>query len=100
MEIHILYLYISDGGTGDGLTEGDGMCEQEDSARKCLSTGECRICKFVADTSKYEGCDITSNTPICDANSLTMDIFEFSVADDPTLTPGCVACKKSGKNKS
>ena len=88
---------LSDGSTtGDGSTEADGMCQKEDSTRKCISTGECRACKFVTD--KYEGCDITSSLPICDANAAVANVqFATSDYDSASLTPACVACKKSGK---
>ena len=88
--------YLDGSTTGDGSTEADGMCQQEDPTRKCISTGECRACKFVTD--KYEGCDITSLTPICDANTAVSNVqFATSDYDSTALTPACVACKKLGK---
>ena len=107
---------------GDGTDEVDGsgnkvgMCQQEDSDRRCLSTGECRRCKFVAGTglNRYEGCVITSDAPICDANAST-DEVEFATDNylagttpnpghypdgtgymEHSLTPNCVKCKKKG----
>ena len=94
------------------------MCQKEVSSRRCLSTGECRRCKFVemslarAAVNKYEGCEITSTTPICDANSATPDVIEYAMSDYTDgnvsvpipeagvahlLIPDCVKCKQSGK---
>ena len=89
------------------------MCQQEDPNRRCLSTGECRRCKFVAGTgfNTYEGCVITSSTPICDADSDTTAV-EYATSDYLTgtistyapeagnahlKTPNCVECKMAGK---
>ena len=82
--------------TGDGTTEPSGMCQKQDPTRKCMSSGECRACKFITD--KYEGCDITSNTPICDANTAVANV-QFATSDyvSKLLTPACVACKQAGK---
>ena len=107
--------------TGDGTDEVDdtgdkvGMCQQEDSHRRCLSTGECRRCKFVAGTglNRYEGCEITSGAPICDANNDTTAV-EYDTSAYLTGTtstyapeagnahlknPDCVKCKQAGKNQ-
>ena len=80
------------------------MCEKMDATRKCLSSGECRVCKFVAVNSlgaavnKYEGCDITSSTPICDANTAVANVqFATNAYDGGSLTPACVQCKKMGE---
>ena len=112
-------LQLSDGTAqvqGDG-TDGH-MCQVEDSNRRCLSTGECRRCKFIETSldgtasNKYEGCVITSDTPICDANKGTTNVVEYAKSkykegDRSTyapeagtahlLTPECVKCKKQGK---
>ena len=116
-------LPFADGDTGDGRDEADGMCQKVTSNpnRRCLSTGECRRCKFIEKMSggtpdnKYEGCIISSDTPICDANAST-DKIEFDVNDyktgttpDPgpvypdntgylehSLTPDCVKCRMEG----
>ena len=86
------------------------MCRQEDVNRRCLSTGECRICKFVEATALYEGCDITSTTPICDADETTTKVnydTDDYLAGNTSMyapeagvahleTPKCVACKKAG----
>ena len=99
----------------DGETIGDGssepstaMCQKEDPLRKCLSTGECRSCKFVEARSdgmmvnRYEGCDIKTGAPICDADK-SSDSIQFAKADydldntQPTLLPACAACKKMGR---
>ena len=93
-----LIFQILDGtSTGDGSTEADGMYQKEDSTRKCLSSGECRPCKYITD--EYEGCDITSTTPICDANTAVANI-QFDTSSDyvsTSLIPVCVACKKAGE---
>ena len=87
------------------------MCQQEDPDRRCLSTGECRRCKFVAGTGLYEGCEITSASPICDADSDSAKV-EYATSDYLTgsestyapeagdahlKNPNCVQCKKAGK---
>ena len=91
----LLHYHILDGtSTGDGSADlTNGMCEKQDTNRKCLSTGECRACKFIS--TSYEGCDITSMTPICDANSGTSTV-DFTTYADSSLTAECVACKKAG----
>ena len=90
---------------GDGYDETGGMCQKHDSNRRCLSTGECRRCKYVTEDSagttvnRYEGCEgITSTSPICDANGDTTTI-DFATAnyDSATQNPSCVKCKKIGK---
>ena len=81
------------------------MCQKHDTNRRCLSTGECRRCKYVSTDSdgttvnRYEGCEgITSATPICDANGDTA-IIDFATADyvSPTQNPSCAKCTKAGK---
>ena len=91
------------------------MCQQEDSTRRCLSTGECRACKFVATSktwtlsgvvwtpadgpavSKYEGCDINTTTPICNADMYSSDVkFAMDDYEPDNLIPKCVPCKKVG----
>ena len=106
---------------GDGTDEVDGtgnklgMCQQEDPDRRCLSTGECRRCKFVSGTglNRYEGCEITSGIPICDANKDTTaveyDTSDYLTGSESTYAPeagnahlknpNCVKCKKAGKTK-
>ena len=73
------------------------MCQKHNSALNCLSTGECKICKFVDATDKYEGCDISSATPICDGDSATASVD--LVYSNASKTPGCKACKTLGKSK-
>ena len=88
---------------GDGSSDPDGMCEKVDPTRKCLSSGECRICKFVPTNSigvtvnKYEGCDITSYSPICDANTAVSGVQYSRFDYDAVLTQGCVPCTSTGK---
>ena len=81
------------------------MCEKEDATRKCISTGECRLCKFVTTdldniaVNRYEGCGgETSAEPICDADADTTFI-EFATSDytPQDKIPKCVKCKKRGK---
>ena len=73
------------------------MCQQEDSSRKCLSTGQCRACKFITD--KYEGCSINTGLPICDADKDNDDGIDYETADyeADNLLPKCVPCKKASK---
>ena len=94
---HILFLmftlHVIDGTTaGDGSDEGSGgMCQRQDSTRRCLSSGECRICKLIG--TAYEGCDGTSTKPVCDADTGTAAIqTDYS---DASKTPACVECKKA-----
>ena len=93
----VIILYILDGETaGDGSTEPNGMCQQEDPSRKCLSTSECRACKFITD--RYEGCQITTGLPICDANKNTTGIdYATDDYDADDLLPKCVPCKQMSK---
>ena len=86
---------------GDGSDESSpmGMCQKiMGNTRRCLSTGECRRCQYVPDTMMYEGCDLKSSTPICDATTAADPPgIQFENDDyDADLTPDCVACKKIG----
>ena len=107
---------------GDGTIKGNcpddpsGPAERMTSLR-CLSSGECRICKFIktswnhgindvdATVNRYEGCVITSSAPICDANKLTANAVEFDNAVmegayGEDLDPICAPCKQAGKGVS
>ena len=104
----INYAKFPDGTTkGDGTPETGGMCQQQDATRKCLSTGECRLCKFVTEdldgttVNRYEGCGgITSAAPICDADADTTIIeFDNSDYDDSNKIPTCRVCKKKGTDR-
>ena len=76
-----------------------------DATRRCLSTGQCRVCQFVVESSngvmvnKYEGCGITTATPICDATTAASPTgIQYDPNDyDAALNPGCVQCKKKSK---
>ena len=62
-----------------------------------MSDGECRICKKINDN--YEGCVVTSNSPVCDSDNVAANI-QAALSDFETgftTTPVCVACKKDGK---
>ena len=78
----------------DGITPGDGTdigkCPSSYSNYKCLSTGMCNVCGLIAELA--EGCDISSTTPVCDADS-SSSIIEDSATEKISK---CVACKKSG----
>ena len=90
---------IIDGTTpGDGSVEEGGMCQKIDPDLKCLSSGDCRKCSFVAATNRYEGCGgITSEEPICDADSQTDNIqYATSDYDNASLSPACAKCTKTG----
>ena len=60
---------------------------------RCLSSEECRVCKKIDDN--YEGCDVTSTTPVCDSDK---DAALISTTDDADKTAECVGCKKDGKS--
>ena len=61
-----------------------------------MSTGECRGCKLVG--NMYEGCDITTGLPICDADldTVAVDWTDYSNA---IHNARCAACTKKGKHK-
>ena len=86
-------MYADGDSIGDGLTFG--KCWDDDANgrqdRKCLSTGECNVCKIINDA--HEGCDIYSTEPVCDADSTTVEIEDSAVAK----LAKCVACKNTGK---
>ena len=97
---------------GDGTQEGNcptdtftatGEDEPCRAHLRCLSSGECRICKFLTHPTTgaktYEGCVITSMEPICDADR-TSDTIEVTDMDymNADLDAKCKACKKSGNN--
>ena len=85
-------MYADGDSVGDGLSFG--KCWDDDANtiqdRKCLSTGECNACKII--NSYHEGCDIHSNTPVCDADSTTVTVEDSAVAK----LARCVGCKKIG----
>ena len=87
--INVTIVFFEDGATGNGDTIG--KCPTIPSNLKCLSTGECNICKDIS--GRHEGCDVTSTTPVCDADSVT------SVIDDSAIEKfsACVACKRNGE---
>ena len=75
----------------DGLTIGDGFTPGSCPQYNCLSNGQCNICGTIAGYA--EGCDITSTTPVCDADkdiTGTQDSATRKVAQ-------CVKCTKSSK---
>ena len=78
----------------DGITPGDGTdigkCPSSYFNYKCLSTGMCNVCGLISELA--EGCDISSTTPVCDADS-SSSIIEDSATEKISK---CVACKKSG----
>ena len=76
----------------DGTTDGDGSTVGKcPSSRKCLSDGYCNTCKIIS--LAHQGCDITSSTPVCDADSTTSGIQDSAVGK----LAACVACKMTGK---
>ena len=76
------------------------------AARKCLSTGECRVCKKITtseSTFNYEGCQQNSDledseTPICDPDDdgETIEVQD-DVNDYADKNAVCRGCKKDGK---
>ena len=88
--INVTIVFFEDGATGNGDTIG--KCPTIPSNLKCLSTGECNICKDIS--GRHEGCDVTSTTPVCDADSATdgiQDIADGKIAQ-------CTACMKDGRH--
>ena len=79
----------------DGTTAGDGTelgkCPSSNGNYKCLSTGECNVCKLISGTN--EGCDSSSTAPVCDHDS-TMSGIQTSAT---SKVAQCVACTKLGK---
>ena len=84
-----IFFRIIDGLSGDGTTIG--KCPPSYSSYRCLSTGACNVCGNIA--NKAEGCDITSTTPVCDADASTSGIDDSASGK----VGKCVACKKTGK---
>lgn len=82
----------------DGLTTGDGSeigkCPSSYTDYKCLSTGACNVCALISGYA--EGCDITSTSPVCDADSTTAITDDFATAK----VAKCVKCTKNGKQLS
>ena len=80
---------IIDGTAGDGTDIG--KCPSSYTDYRCLSTGACNICGLISGYA--EGCDITSTTPVCDADGAT------SVTEDSAVSKvaKCVKCTKSGE---
>ena len=80
----------------DGLSMGDGTeigkCPSSYSNYRCLSTGACNVCGLISGYA--EGCDISSTTPVCDADGSTSETEVSAVAK----VAKCVKCRKSGKN--
>ena len=74
---------------GDGSSQG--TCPDNPSDMKCFSTGECNICTIIS--GNHEGCDITSSTPVCDADSTVSGFQDSAVCK----VAECAACKKSGR---
>ena len=82
-------LFVIDGASaGDGTTIG--KCPSGHSSYKCLSSGACNVCGLISGNA--EGCDITSTTPVCDADSTTSGIQDSASGK----VAQCVACKKTG----
>ena len=85
-------IFVIDGtSAGDGTTIG--KCPSGHSSYKCLSNGACNVCGLISGNA--EGCDITSTTPVCDADSTTSGIQDSASGK----VAQCVACKKTGKLK-
>ena len=84
------FIFTSDGSAGNGSDIG--KCPSSYGSYKCLSTGACNVCGLISGIA--EGCDITSTSPVCDADSLTSGIQDSAIGK----VAQCVACKKSGEN--
>ena len=82
-------VFHSDGSAGDGTDIG--KCPSSFSSYKCLSSGACNVCGLISGYA--QGCDITSTSPVCDADSSTSGIQDSASGK----VAECVACKKSGK---
>ena len=83
-------IFDSDGSAGDGTDIG--KCPSSFSSYKCLSSGKCNVCALISGYA--QGCDITSTSPVCDADSSTSGIQDSASGK----VAECVACKKSGKH--
>jgi hypothetical protein len=84
-------LYFTDNNAGDGTDQG--FCPSNPAGLRCLSDGECRVCKLI--DNNYEGCVVTSTTPVCDSDK---DAALISTTDDADKTAQCLGCKKDGKS--
>ena len=85
-------VFIVDGTNGDGTTIG--KCPSHYSTYKCLSTGACNVCGLI--NGNAEGCDITSTTPVCDADDSTNGVQDSATGK----VAQCTACTKSGETSS
>ena len=83
--------YLTDNNAGDGTDQG--FCPYTSAGLRCLSSEECRVCKKIGDN--YEGCVVTSTSPVCDSDK---DAALISTTDDADKTAQCVGCKKDGKS--
>ena len=86
----MLIAFVDGSSPGDGTSIG--KCPSNYSTYKCLSTGECNVCGLIS--GQAQGCDITSTSPVCDADSSTSGTQDTATGK----VAQCVACTKSGKN--
>ena len=74
----------------DGITNGNGLSSGKCPQYNCLSNGYCNICGTISGYA--EGCDITSTSPVCDADKDTSGTQDSATAK----VAQCVPCTKSG----
>ena len=79
----ISFLYHKDGTTAGDGTE-IGKCPSSYSNVKCLSTGECKVCKIISGI--HQGC--SGSTPIC-VESTTNSCGKASYKDTTLLGGSC-----------
>ena len=59
-----------------------------------MSSEECRVCKLIG--NNYEGCDVTTTTPVCDGDKDDTTAVTKTYESDKTAK--CVGCKKDGES--
>ena len=66
-------------------------CPSSPSNLICLTTNACNVCGSEV-SGAYQGCSVTSTTPVCDFDSTTSGIQSSATKK----LAACVGCKKSG----
>ena len=66
-------------------------CPSSPSNLICLTTNACNVCGSEV-SGAYQGCSVTSTTPVCDFDSTTSGIQSSATKK----LAECVGCKKAG----